>query len=166
SMPRRRFGTRSVPPASRRACGSAASSAAASATLLGRLSSNAGMLSMSAPFRSRRCGRGLRGAQALLAPPGLDRFEYAIRRDRELVQADADRVVDRVGKGRREAVQRALAGLLGAERPERIVGFDQLDLDRRRIGDRRDPAVEHVRAPRQALAYRVTSVADSPPIEE
>src|SRR5581483_12354420 len=82
-------------------------------------------------------------AQAFFARSRLDRVEHAVGRGRELVQAQADRVVDRVGERGSEAVQRAFARFLGAEWTEWIVRLDELDVDGWCVGAGRDAVVEH-----------------------
>ena len=60
----------------------------------------------SAPGRARRLAGGLR----------VERLQDLLGRDRHLVDAHADRVVDRVGDRRHDRQQRPLADFLGAER--------------------------------------------------
>ena len=57
---------------------------------------------------------------------GAQRAEHGFRGQRQFGEAHADRVVDGVGDGRRDAEGGELADALGAERPVRLIGIDRL----------------------------------------
>src|SRR6202030_3011834 len=113
TMPRLMFTSRSVPPPIGRLSGCAARAGLAAAAV------------------------GLRAAAL------LDRRKHPVGGDRQIVEADADGVGDRVGQRRQEGRERALAGFLGAERAVRIDALDDADLDRWRVENGRDAVVEH-----------------------
>ena len=79
------------------------------------------------------------------------RGEHPVGRHRQIVEAQPDGIGDGIGERRQERRERALARLLGAERPVRIVALDDADLDRRRILDGRHAVVEHVGGEQQAV---------------
>ena len=91
-------------------------------------------------------------ARGLALALELEGLEHLVRRDRHLVDAHADRVVDRVGDGGDDGQQRPLPRFLGAERPLGIVGLDQDGVDLRRLERGRALVVEQRRDLVQALA--------------
>ena len=143
TMPRRMLTTRSVPPPSSWLPGWSARASSTSSSVRGRRSSNCGSASIRRARPASRAG--------LARAPLLDRREHAVGRHRQIVEAHAGRIGDGVGQRRQERRERALARLLGAERPVRIVALDDADLDRRRILDGRHAVVEHVGGEQQAL---------------
>src|SRR5262245_16108953 len=169
SMPRLMFTRRSVPPPIRRLAGCAARAASTSAIVVGRSSWNSGRASISStcgdvaatrkllapPLRacgerweqaslpSQSCAVSLRAVTSR-ALPLLDRLEYAVGRDRQVVEADADRIRDGIGERRQEGGERAFPRFFGAEGPVRIVALDDAHLDRWGVLDGGHAVVEHV----------------------
>src|SRR5438270_8991407 len=148
----RRFmlGRRSVPPAISAALApSPARMRAASPSVRGARYSNHGSriialyLLAIAPFPGRRhderCRVGHRGEMLRADAPGfarrleLERAPHLVGRDRQLVDAYADRVVDRVCDRRCHRQERPLPGFLGAERAVRIRILDQHRIDLRHV---------------------------------
>ena len=56
---------------------------------------------------------------------GAQRAEHGFRSQRQFGEPHADRVVDGIGDGRRDAEGRDLADALGAERTVRLLGLDR-----------------------------------------
>src|SRR5437867_5177611 len=88
--------------------------------------------------------------QALRADPRrlspslqLERLEDLVRGDGHLVDADPERVMDRVGDRRDDGKQRSLPDLLGAERALGIVGLHQDRVDLVRLERGRALVLEH-----------------------
>ena len=137
TMPRRMLTIRSVPPPSSWPSGCAARAASTSPSVVGRSSCELGQrLHQAPPLR-------LAPSRARAA-----RFSIAANTRSGVTGRSLKRmpggVGDGVGERRQEGGERALARLLGAERPVRVVALDDADLDRRRVLDGRHAVVEHV----------------------
>src|SRR5262249_5914917 len=165
TMPRRMFTTRSVPPPSGMLLGLAARAAITSSSVFGLSTRKSGRASIRQVPRSFRLVYGECGWHSQMTSPAtirfrglflralalFDRLKNAIRRHRQIVEPDPDRVGDGVGQRRQERRKRALARFLGAEGPVRIVAFDNPNLDGRRILDCRHAIIEHVGGDHQAF---------------
>src|SRR5262245_56332919 len=68
-----------------------------------------------------------------LSLPLLHRLKYTIGRHWQIVEADTDRVGDRIGESRQECRKRAFARFLRTERAMRVIALDDADFDRRGI---------------------------------
>src|SRR5208282_574964 len=85
------------------------------------------------PYSSKKCETWTSGWPAFLL---AQRPEYRLGGQRQIHQADANRVVERVGDGGRQAERCGFADALGAERRVVLIGVDGfVHHDGRQVGD-------------------------------